>query len=349
MRNEKRVLVTDTTLRDAHQSLLATRMRSHDMLEIAPVYARLLPELLSLECWGGATFDVAMRFLGECPWERLEALRERVPNILLQMLLRSANAVGYTNYPDNVVQYFVQARRGERHRSVPRVRFAERRRQHARGDRRGARHRRDLRSGDLLHRRSVRSGLHEVRPEVLRADGAANSRAAGAHVLGIKDMAGLCRPRAATTLVRTLREEVGLPIHFHTHDTSGISAASVLAAVDAGCDAVDAAMDSMSGLTSQPNLGSIVEALRHDCARDRARSGTHPRDFALLRTGAQLLHRVRKRHPLRRVGGVRARHAGRPVHQPARAGARSRARRSLARSGAGVCATSTRCSATSSR
>ena len=108
MRAEQRVLVTDTTLRDAHQSLLATRMRSHDMLEIAPVYARLLPQLLSLECWGGATFDVAMRFLGECPWERLEALRERVPNILLQMLLRSANAVGYTNYPDNVVQYFVR-------------------------------------------------------------------------------------------------------------------------------------------------------------------------------------------------------------------------------------------------
>ncbi len=108
MRGKQRVLVTDTTLRDAHQSLLATRMRSRDMLEIAPVYAKLMPDLLSLECWGGATFDVAMRFLGECPWERLEALRERVPNILLQMLLRSANAVGYTNYPDNVVQYFVR-------------------------------------------------------------------------------------------------------------------------------------------------------------------------------------------------------------------------------------------------
>ena len=140
MRNEKRVLVTDTTLRDAHQSLLATRMRSHDMLEIAPAYARLLPELLSLECWGGATFDVAMRFLGECPWERLEALRERVPNILLQMLLRSANAVGYTNYPDNVVQYFVKRAAAS---GIDLFRVFDSlnwRRQHACRDRRGTRH-----------------------------------------------------------------------------------------------------------------------------------------------------------------------------------------------------------------
>ena len=263
MRAERRVLVTDTTLRDAHQSLLATRMRSHDMLAIAPVYAQLLPQLLSLECWGGATFDVAMRFLGECPWERLEALRERVPNILLQMLLRSANAVGYTNYPDNVVQYFVRRaaasgvdlfRVFDSLNGVENMRVAI----DAVRDTGAICEAAICYTGDLSDPDCKKYDLkYYVRM-------ARELEAAGAHVLGIKDMAGLCRPRAAATLVRALREEVGLPIHFHTHDTSGISAASVLAAVDAGCDAVDAAMDSMSGLTSQPNLGSIVEALRHD-------------------------------------------------------------------------------------
>jgi pyruvate carboxylase len=263
MRAEKRVLVTDTTLRDAHQSLLATRMRSHDMLAIAPVYAKLLPQLLSLECWGGATFDVAMRFLGECPWERLEALRERVPNLLLQMLLRSANAVGYTNYPDNVVQYFVRRaaasgidlfRVFDSLNGVDNMRVAI----DAVRDTGAICEAAICYTGDLSDPDCTKYDLkYYVRM-------AKELEKAGAHVLGIKDMAGLCRPRAASTLVRALREEVGLPIHFHTHDTSGISAASVLAAVDAGCDAVDAAMDSMSGLTSQPNLGSIVEALRHD-------------------------------------------------------------------------------------
>ncbi len=263
MRGERRVLITDTTLRDAHQSLLATRMRSRDMLEIAPVYAQLLPQLLSLECWGGATFDVAMRFLGECPWERLEALRERVPNILLQMLLRSANAVGYTNYPDNVVQYFVRRaaasgidlfRVFDSLNGVDNMRVAI----DAVRDTGAICEAAICYTGDLTDPDCTKYDLkYYVRM-------ARELEAAGAHVLGIKDMAGLCRPHAAATLVRTLREEVGLPIHFHTHDTSGISAASVLAAVDAGCDAVDAAMDSMSGLTSQPNLGSIVEALRHD-------------------------------------------------------------------------------------
>jgi pyruvate carboxylase len=263
MREERRVLVTDTTLRDAHQSLLATRMRSYDMLAIAPAYARLLPQLLSLECWGGATFDVAMRFLGECPWHRLEALRERVPNILLQMLLRSANAVGYTNYPDNVVKYFVQRaavsgvdlfRIFDSLNNVDNMRVAI-----------------DAvcESGKLCEAAICYTGdlsdpactKYDLKYYVTMAR---QLEAAGAHVLGIKDMAGLCRPRAAAQLVRALREAVSLPVHFHTHDTSGIAAASVLAAVDAGVDAVDAAMDSFSGLTSQPNLGSLVEALRHD-------------------------------------------------------------------------------------
>jgi len=263
MRAQTRVLVTDTTLRDAHQSLLATRMRSHDMLAIAPVYSRLLPQLLSLECWGGATFDVAMRFLGECPWERLEALRERVPNILLQMLLRSANAVGYTNYPDNVVEYLVKraaASGVDLFRVFDSLNWVDNMRVAIDA----------VRSTDAICEAAICYTGNLLDPGCTKYDlkyyvkMAKELEKAGAHVLGIKDMAGLCRPHAAALLVKTLREEIGLPIHFHTHDTSGIAAASVLAAVDAGCDAVDAAMDSMSGLTSQPNMGSIVEALRHD-------------------------------------------------------------------------------------
>jgi len=263
MRAQTRVLVTDTTLRDAHQSLLATRMRSHDMLAIAPAYARLLPQLLSLECWGGATFDVAMRFLGECPWERLDALRERVPNILLQMLLRSANAVGYTNYPDNVVEYFVKraaATGVDLFRVFDSLNWVDNMRVAIDA----------VRSTDAICEAAICYTGNLLDPNCTKYDlkyyvrMAKELEKAGAHVLGIKDMAGLCRPHAAALLVKTLRDEVGLPIHFHTHDTSGIAAASVLAAVDAGCDAVDAAMDSMSGLTSQANLGSIVEALRHD-------------------------------------------------------------------------------------
>lgn len=262
MLEQKRVLLTDTTMRDAHQSLLATRFRTYDMQAIAPHYASLLPDLFSVECWGGATFDVAMRFLGECPWERLQEFREAMPNLLLQMLLRSANAVGYTNYPDNVVQYFVKqaAQSGidlfrvfDSLNWVPNMRVAI----DAVRD-----------SGKLCEAAICYTGnLND--PRQTKYDlkyylGLARElQAAGAHILGIKDMAGLCQPRAAYTLVKALKEEIGLPIHFHTHDTSGIAAGSVLAAIDAGADAVDGAMDSMSGLTSQPNLGSIAEALRY--------------------------------------------------------------------------------------
>ncbi|MCC7410782.1 MAG: pyruvate carboxylase [Gammaproteobacteria bacterium] len=263
MRAQQRVLVTDTTFRDAHQSLIATRMRTHDMAAIAPVYARLLPDLLSVECWGGATFDVALRFLKECPWERLALLRERLPNVLLQMLLRAANGVGYTNYPDNVVAFFVReaARAGvDLFRVFDSLNWIENMRPAMDAV---------LETGKLCEAAICYTGdLSD--PACTKYDlkyyvGLARElERAGAHILAIKDMAGLCRPRAASMLVRTLREEIGLPIHFHTHDTSGIAAASVLAAIDAGCDAVDAAVDSMSGLTSQPNLGSIVEALRHD-------------------------------------------------------------------------------------
>ena len=266
MRDEARLLVTDTTMRDGHQSLLATRMRSFDMLGAATEYAHFMPGLLSLECWGGATFDVAMRFLKESPWARLRGLRERVPNILLQMLLRGANGVGYTSYPDNVVREFTRraADSGiDLFRVFDSLNWVENMRVGMDAV---------LESGALLEAAICYTG-DMLDPDRAKYDldyyvGVAGElRAAGTHILAIKDMAGLLKPQAATILVRTLREETGLPIHLHTHDTSGISAATVLAAAEAGVDAVDAAMDSFSGMTSQPNLGSIVAALRGS-ARD---------------------------------------------------------------------------------
>ncbi|HEV3180875.1 MAG TPA: pyruvate carboxylase [Steroidobacteraceae bacterium] len=259
---EQRVLLTDTTMRDAHQSLLATRLRTLDMTAIAPYYASLLPQLFSLECWGGATFDVAMRFLREDPWERLAQLRERVPNLLLQMLLRGANAVGYTNYPDNVVRFFV-ARAAAAGIDVFRIFDSLNWIENMRVSIDAVRE-----AGKLCEAAICYTGnLSDPRERKYTLDYylklARELAAAGTHVLGIKDMAGLARPRAAYTLVKALKEEIGLPVHFHTHDTSGIGAASVLAAIEAGADAVDGAIDAMSGLTSQPNLGSLVEALRH--------------------------------------------------------------------------------------
>ncbi len=261
LRRERRLLVTDTTMRDAHQSLLATRMRSYDIIGAADAYATGLPGLLSLECWGGATFDVAMRFLTEDPWERLRAIRERVPNLLLQMLLRGANCVGYANYPDNVVRFFVRQaaaagidlfRVFDALNWVDNMRVAIDAVVEAGCVAEGA----ICYTGDILDRGRPKYDLRYY------VDLARDLERAGCHVLGIKDMAGLLRPAAAKALVKALKEAVGLPIHFHTHDTSGIAAASVLAAADAGVDAVDAAMDALSGMTSQPCLGSIVEALR---------------------------------------------------------------------------------------
>ncbi len=260
MRAEKRALVTDTTMRDAHQSLLATRMRTHDLVAVAGAYATGLPQLLSLECWGGATFDVAMRFLAEDPWARLAEIRERAPNILLQMLLRGSNAVGYTNYPDNVVRFFVRqaAAAGiDLFRVFDCLNWVENMRVSMDAV---------VEAGKLCEGAICYTG-DILDPDRAKYDlkyyvGLARElEKAGAHIIGIKDMAGLLKPAAATKLIATLRVETGLPIHFHTHDTSGISAASVLAAVEAGADAFDAAIDSMSGLTSQPCLGSLVEAL----------------------------------------------------------------------------------------
>ena len=266
MLEQKAVLLTDTTMRDAHQSLLATRMRSYDLLRIAPAYAERLPQLLSLECWGGATFDVAMRFLREDPWERLTALKERAPNILLQMLLRSANAVGYKNYPDNVVEHFVaQAAEGgvDLFRVFDSLNWVENMRVAMDAV---------LESGKLCEAAICYSG-DMLAPEPNKYDlayyvgMARDLEKAGAHILGIKDMAGVCKPAAASRLVRALKQEVGIPIHFHTTTPAASARRPVLAAVDAGVDAVDGAMDAMSGLTSQPNLGSIVDAL-HGHERD---------------------------------------------------------------------------------
>ncbi|MCW5718699.1 MAG: pyruvate carboxylase [Bauldia sp.] len=257
---EKRALVTDTTMRDAHQSLIATRMRTYDITAVAQAYSTGMSGLLSLEAWGGATFDVAMRFLTEDPWERLATLRERVPNILLQMLLRGANGVGYTNYPDNVVQYFIKQaadsgidlfRIFDCLNWVENMRVAIDAVVDAGKIAEGA----ICYTGDLFDPNRQKYSLQyyvKLAKELERA---------GVHILGIKDMAGLLRPRAARALVKALKEEVGLPVHLHTHDTSGISSATVLAAVEAGVDAFDAAMDSMSGTVSQPTLGSLVAAL----------------------------------------------------------------------------------------
>ena len=260
MRKEKKILLTDTTMRDAHQSLFATRMRTRDMLEIAPYYARMAPELFSLECWGGATFDVAMRFLKEDPWERLAKLRQAVPNVLFQMLLRGSNAVGYTNYADNVVRYFVEqaAKEGiDLFRVFDSLNWVDNMRvaMDAVIDTGALCEGAICYTGDIFDTGRPKYNLKYY------VDLAKQLEKAGAHIIGIKDMAGICRPRAIRELVKTLKQETGLPIHFHTHDTSGIASASVIAAIEAGIDAVDGALDSMSGLTSQPNLGAIAAAM----------------------------------------------------------------------------------------
>ncbi|TCQ79061.1 pyruvate carboxylase [Ochrobactrum sp. BH3] len=266
MRNEKRVLMTDTTMRDGHQSLLATRVRTYDIARVANAYAQALPNLFSLECWGGATFDVSMRFLTEDPWERLAMVREGAPNILLQMLLRGANGVGYKSYPDNVVKYFVrEAARGgmDLFRVFDSLNWVENMRvsMDAVLEENKLCEAAICYTGDILNPERAKYDLKYY------VDLAKQVEKAGAHIIAVKDMAGLLKPAAARVLFKTLREETDLPIHFHTHDTSGISAATVLAAVDAGVDAVDAAMDAFSGNTSQPCLGSIVEAL-HGSDRD---------------------------------------------------------------------------------
>ncbi|WP_406404437.1 pyruvate carboxylase [Streptomyces sp. NBC_00879] len=263
LRSQSAVAVTDTTFRDAHQSLLATRVRTRDLLAVAPHVARTAPQLLSLECWGGATYDVALRFLAEDPWERLAALREAVPNVCTQMLLRGRNTVGYTPYPTEVTEAFVAEAAAT--------------------------------GMDIFRIFDALNDVSQMRPAIdaVRSTGTALAEVAlcytadlsdpgeklytldyylrlaeqiveaGAHVLAIKDMAGLLRPPAARTLVTALRERFDLPVHLHTHDTAGGQLATLMAAIDAGVDAVDAAVASMAGTTSQPPLSALVAATDH--------------------------------------------------------------------------------------
>ena len=261
-RSQERLLITDTTMRDAHQSLLATRVRTNDLLQPAEAIAQRLPDLFSLEMWGGATFDTAMRFLHEDPWERLRRLRAEIPNICFQMLLRASNAVGYTSYPDNVVREFVleAARRGidifrifDSLNSVENMEVSVR----AVLETEAVCEPAICYTGDLLDPSRPKYDLDYYLTM------ARQLRDMGAHVLGIKDMAGLARPYAAESLIRELRKEIDLPIHLHTHDTSGINANTVLKSAEAGVDIVDAAIAPLSGGTSQPNLNSLVAALAH--------------------------------------------------------------------------------------
>ncbi|MDO5529770.1 MAG: pyruvate carboxylase subunit B, partial [Paracoccus sp. (in: a-proteobacteria)] len=288
MAAQDRLLITDTTMRDGHQSLLATRMRSIDMIRIAPSYAANLPGLFSVECWGGATFDVAYRFLQECPWQRLRDIRAAMPNLMTQMLLRASNGVGYTNYPDNVVREFVRqaAETGiDLFRVFDSLNWTENMR---------------VAMDAVIESGKICEGSICYTGDILNPDRAKydlgyyvqmgrDLRAGGAHILGLKDMAGLLKPEAARVLIRALKDEVGLPIHFHTHDTSGMGGATILAAAEAGVDAVDCAMDALSGNTSQPTMGSVVEAL----ARTPRDTGL---DIAAIREISNYWERVRENY-----------------------------------------------------
>ncbi len=269
VRNEKRLLVTDTTFRDAHQSLLATRLRTFDMLKVADAIAYNAPELFSLEMWGGATFDVALRFLREDPWERLTELRERIPNILFQLLLRGANGVGYKTYPDNVIKRFVREAKDagmdifrifDCFNNLERMESAIIATKEAGAIAQVA----ICYTGDLLTEETVKRKQGQSKFDLsyyLRL--AEEFTKAGADMLAIKDMAGLLRPYSAELLVRELRKVTDVPIHFHTHDTAGVQSASYLKAAEAGVDIVDCAFSSMSGTTSQPPLEGLVAALEN--------------------------------------------------------------------------------------
>ena len=259
--NQDKLLITDTTMRDGHQSLIATRMRSIDMINISETYSKRLPELFSVECWGGATFDVAYRFLQECPWQRLRDIRSKMPNLMTQMLLRGSNGVGYTNYPDNIVRDFVAlASKGiDVFRIFDSLNWVENMRIAIDAV---------IDSGKICEASICYTG-DILDPERSKYDlkyyvkMAKELKAAGTHILGVKDMAGILKPAAAKVLIRAIKDEIDLPIHFHTHDTSGLGGATIIAAAEAGVDIADAAMDSFSGGTSQPCLGSVIEALRN--------------------------------------------------------------------------------------
>lgn len=262
IQSQSKLLLSDTTMRDAHQSLMATRVRTVDMLRIAEATAYLGKDLFSLEMWGGATFDVAYRFLKESPWERLVELRRRIPNILLQMLIRGANAVGYTNYPDNVVREFIREAAAS---GIDVFRIFD-----SLNWLKGMETAIDetLKSGKIAEACICYTGdiLDDQRDKyslTYYVQTAREIEKMGAHILGIKDMSGLLKPYAAEKLLRALKNEITIPIHLHTHDTSGNGVATILMAAEAGVDIVDTAFNSMSGLTSQPALNSVVAALEN--------------------------------------------------------------------------------------
>ncbi|MNM56644.1 2-oxoglutarate carboxylase small subunit [compost metagenome] len=262
IKNQNKLLLTDTTMRDAHQSLMATRVRTRDMLKIADATSVYGNDLFSLEMWGGATYDVAYRFLHESPWERLTELRKKIPNVLFQMLIRGANAVGYKNYPDNVIREFIReaAKNGMdvfrifdslnwlkgMEVSIEEVLKTGKVAEAA-----------ICYTGDILNDEKSKYNLDyyiKLAKEIEKT---------GAHILGIKDMAALLKPHAAFKLVSALKQEISIPIHLHTHDTTGNGVATVIMAAEAGVDIVDTAFNSMSGLTSQPALNSVVAALKN--------------------------------------------------------------------------------------
>ena len=259
---QQRLLLTDTTLRDAHQSLVATRVRTYDMAVIANFIAHRLSGLYSLEMWGGATFDVSMRFLLEDPWKRLRRLRELIPNVCFQMLLRASNAVGYTAYPDNAVREFV-AEAAAQGMDIFRVFDSLNWLPNMRVAMEAVRKSGKVCEAAVCYTGDILDPARDKYPLEYYVRTAKELERMGAHILAIKDMAGLCRPYAAEKLVTTLKQHIRIPVHFHTHDTSGVNAASVLKAADAGVNIADAAVASMSGTTSQPNLNSIVAALEH--------------------------------------------------------------------------------------
>ena len=264
MRQQKRLLITDTTMRDAHQSLLAARMRSVDQLEVADAIAQHGDKLFSLECWGGATFDTSMRFLHENPFKRLRRLRERIPNICFQMLLRGANGVGYSNYPDNVIRGFIKhsAESGmdifrvfDSLNYLPNLKVAmDSIRKHTNS----------VCEATICYTGDILSSNRDKYTLKYYVEMAKELEIMGAHILALKDMSGLCHPNAAYKLIKALRKEIAIPVHFHTHDSSGIAGASIIKAAEAGVDAVDLSISSLSGLTAQPNLNSIIHAMRGD-------------------------------------------------------------------------------------
>jgi pyruvate carboxylase len=260
IKDQKEVLLTDTTFRDAHQSLYATRFRTHDLSKVAEPTGKLASDLFSLEMWGGATFDVSMRFLKEDPWERLRILREQVPNVLFQMLLRGANAVGYTNYPDNVIREFVResAQNGiDVFRIFDSLNWLD-------GMKLAIEAVRDtgkIAEASICYTGDIHDKSRTKYDISYYMTMAKELEKAGAHILAIKDMAGLLKPYAAYDLISALKDTVNIPIHLHTHDISGNGVAMYLKAVEAGVDIVDVALSSMSGLTSQPSLNALVASM----------------------------------------------------------------------------------------